>query len=248
MITAVEQFAIMLGRSSRRASRHLRYLKPEDRDDVLAEAMLRCWETRDTFDPTKRSLDDWFEEVLRDARQALRRRERTTSLDRLHALAAHEDTMHRMELQQELEKFNAELTEIERHIAGDIAAGLSLREIRARYAGSTAITRRVYRKLSALRGRLDDHSGVASRATGISREADAPREAAPIDHEIEKMLRRPATERADCPVCWRCMWFEGLKPKNWQPPDHIHEVEVRIAVTSTEREKITIAGGSTDVG
>lgn len=247
MQSAAEQFAIQLGRSSKRAARHLHGLSPEDRDDVLAEAMLYCWEHKDAFDPTKRSVDDWFAETVRDVRAAQRKArrgdsERRTSLDRLREFAAREDTAAIAESEKAFEEVMEEFSEDERSIAIDIANGYTLREIRNRHAGRAADARRVYRTLHKYRERIPERRIVGAAAAHISRESDHPRDAAPIDHEIEKMLRRPKTERADCPVCWRCMWFEGLTPKNWKPPSNA-DAEVKLAVERIEREKIRIAGG-----
>lgn len=61
-----------------------------------------------------------------------------------------------------------------------------------------------------------------------------------IDHDIERLLRRPKHGRADCPSCWKCRYFDGFKPDNWKPPTWI-DPEVRAAVEATEREKIRIA-------
>lgn len=250
--TAAEQFAIQLGRASSRARRHLRGLSSADKDDLLADAMLRCWETRESFDPTRRSVDDWFAETVRESRElkrGRRRREqpRFTSVERLHELAAHEDTARIAESRQLAERVYEKLTDTERAIADDMAAGFSFREIRQRHDTSGTVTRRLYRQLQDIRGQLPDTRSLrTATVAGISREADHPREAAPIDHEIEKMLRRPTTERADCPVCWRCMWFEGLTPKNWSPP-RLDDQEIWLAVTNTEQEKIRIAGGSSHV-
>jgi hypothetical protein len=66
-----------------------------------------------------------------------------------------------------------------------------------------------------------------------------------IDHEIEQLLRRPKHERADCPSCWRCRWYDGLTPVAWAPPSHANS-DVRLAVEAIERRKIKIAGGDPD--
>lgn len=95
------------------------------------------------------------------------------------------------------------------------------------------------RKLARLLGELPP---LIERPATPTR-APLPRnERAPIDHAIEKMLRRPSSERADCPVCWRCCYFQGLTPKRYAPPK-IVDPEIRAAVTATEARKIIIAGG-----
>lgn len=62
-----------------------------------------------------------------------------------------------------------------------------------------------------------------------------------IDHEVERLLQRPKHERADCPSCWRCRWYDGLTPAAWAPPT-LASPEVRAAVDAVERRKIEIAG------
>ena len=136
MTTAAEQFAIQLGRSSSRARRHLGALSSADKDDVLADAILRCWESRESFDPAHRSVDDWFAKTVCDVRSERHRkwRERgsTVSVGRLRELASTEDTALAVEAQNLLEQLNEELTDDERKIARDVALGFTLRHARSR--------------------------------------------------------------------------------------------------------------------
>jgi RNA polymerase sigma factor (sigma-70 family) len=247
--TAIEQFAIQLGRSSQRARRHLGALSHHDRDDVLGEAILRCWEQRESFDATRRSVDDWFAEVVRDVRTSIKnhnhkRAARFKSVDRLRELASSEDTARVAESQQMFEQLHEELSDGEKTVVALLAEGRSVREAGRAAGVPSSVARRLHRRIRELGDRFSvgHDQGRTQRSVTLGSDSDFPREAAPIDHEIEKMLRRPTTERADCPVCWRCMWFEGLTPKNWKPPTNADE-EVRCAVHATEIEKIRIAGG-----
>lgn len=103
--------------------------------------------------------------------------------------------------------------------------------------------RRTQQRESVRRARVSMDSVERNRSVTPHRNSerahDAPRAA--IDHEIEKLLRRPKHERADCPSCWRCRWYDGLAPVAWAPP-HFASDEVRAAVDAVERRKIEIAG------
>lgn len=96
-------------------------------------------------------------------------------------------------------------------------------------------TRRSYRTVEEVE-RLSHHASGAPRPG-----ADSERGKAPIDHEIERLLRRPRHERADCPSCWRCRWYDGLRPGTWRPRPFA-DPEVAAAVRAVEQRKIEIAG------
>ena len=62
-----------------------------------------------------------------------------------------------------------------------------------------------------------------------------------IDQQLEK-LDFPPPHGADCPPCWRCMWFEGFMPAGKRDTRMVVEdAEVREAVKNTEARKIEIA-------
>ena len=82
MMTPVETFVLQLARVAKRGSRHLRGLSHADRDDVIASALLWCWEHRTEFDQHEMPLEDWFSERLRAARRQRGRPRASESLDR----------------------------------------------------------------------------------------------------------------------------------------------------------------------
>lgn len=96
--------------------------------------------------------------------------------------------------------------------------------------------RRVYKALEEL-------ERVSRGASGgyIEPSDNARKGKAPIDHEIERILRRPKHERADCPSCWRCRWYDGLTPAAWRRT-LCADKELEDAIYNVERRKIEIAG------
>ena len=237
MISAAEQFAIELGRASKRGQRYLRHLSAADRDDVVASAMLSCWEARSEYDASKQSLETWFAQHLKLARREFKREPRHLSTEKLTELIAPDDTERAVDTAQAASEIAANLTEIEHKVLELIGEGYSMRDVRIMVEGAhSGVTRRMYNKLRRLRELLPDPA-IALTPRPRPQDSDT---LAPIDHEIEKMLRRPMTTRADCPVCWRCCYFLGLEPKNWRPPKNV-DFEIQLAVQRTEERKIAIA-------
>lgn len=244
MSTPAEQFAIELGRASKRAAKSLRHVRGQDRDDVLSSAILYCWENRATFNAATMSLESWFDESVQTVRKDYRKRLHHAAPEQLAQLMSTDDPSQDMESEQAARFGAAELTTEERTVFIMLNEGYSFREIRRQLGGDVTITRRMVNNLRKLRERLPDprNAMIAKRGEVAGDIDNDQREPAPIDHEIEKMLRRPATERADCPVCWRCMWYVGIQPRNYQAPRH-EDTAVRDAVHATELRKIAIAGG-----
>lgn len=246
MRSAAEEFAIQLGRASKRSLRFLRWTPTQDRDDVIATAMLSAWEARGGYDSTKQSLDDWFGEHLKvavnDGKRAGYRRQGEVSLESMLERPSPEDTEREIATLQAAEAAYSALDPTEQEIVAGLAQGENMRELRKIAASGT--TRRMFNKLRRLSELLPDLPAPRSvRRASAGESDDGADKLAAIDHEIERMLRRPATERADCPVCWRCCWFEGLTPKNYHAPKHIVEPDVLQAVRDTEARKIKIANG-----
>lgn len=248
MRTAAEEFAIQLGRASKRSAHYLRWARGQDRDDIIATAMLSAWEARANYDPTKGGLDDWFAEHMKvaakESKKQERRQQRSINLDALRDLQNEpsvEGEERGLETADAARVAMENLTELEREVAERLAAGESMRAIR-QIAGSN-VTRRMFAKLRRLKDLLPDAVISRGRGAGPLPASDNYSKMAEIDHEIERMLRRPATEQSDCPVCWRCCWFDGLTPKNYHAPTHVHEPDVLAAVRDTEARKILIGSG-----
>lgn len=91
-------------------------------------------------------------------------------------------------------------------------------------------------------GALDrETAAVSARSPYVTSDSDM-RSRAPIDHEIERLLRRPQHTRADCPVCWRCSYFMGLTPRSYHTP-RFADPEMQEAVRNIEARKIRIGKG-----
>jgi DNA-directed RNA polymerase specialized sigma24 family protein len=237
MTSPAETFAIELGRVSKRSRRFLRGLKREDRDDAVAAAILACWERREQFDQAVQPLEDWFKDVLQSTARSVLRANRAPNYAalKLAEIAAPEDTARNAELQMIAEN----LTEIEQRVASMLAEGYSLNRIATDIEMTRSELKKVIRKLKTFSG---SQSVAIREEPTYSRSDNDLRHKAQIDHDIERLLRRPATERADCPVCWKCFWFEGLTPTHYHPPQ-LADLDVCAAVAATEARKIKIGNG-----
>ena len=68
-----------------------RGLQKSDRDDVIAAAMLWCWENRDNYSLTT-TLETWFMNAIRDAYKSLQRDEVLTSDQSIEQMGGGDDT------------------------------------------------------------------------------------------------------------------------------------------------------------
>src|ERR1700731_4075777 len=112
-------FVVTLARASKRARRYLPGLERADKDDIIATAILWCWENRATYNPAI-SLDTWFVGAVRNARQDWERGEIHTATELIEAFAVPDDTSARaelMELQERLQKRVEALPPMEQKIA-----------------------------------------------------------------------------------------------------------------------------------
>ncbi|MBK7251933.1 MAG: hypothetical protein IPI06_13975 [Gammaproteobacteria bacterium] len=224
-------FVANMPRLSSVAKRRLRH-RPQDRKDALQAALLAAWERRAEYDPTRGSLPDWFDGILRNAAAKMQRAEaRFASFD--VEPAANDDSF-------ELESEVGCLSPAEQAALAHIARGETLRSA-ARLAGISV------EKLQAVRRGL---RRVESPALLIQPTPPKPvsdrdsREAAPIDRAIAQLEGPPnGQEHADCRPCWRCRWFDGWEPANELPPETREWTETREAKHKTEREKVRIARG-----
>lgn len=245
MTSAGELFVVALARASRRARRHLRGLDPAARDDILATAILWCWENRATYSPVV-SLDTWFVSAIRHAKQAWARSEAHTVAELIEAIAAPEDTSAQAELLQledRLQKRLEAMSVTERKIAALQVRGHTQDEIVQRLRVSAATVSDVRRKLAPLKRLLPDNREwcrVVRKSQSL--DSDDIREPAPIDKEIERLEFAPPAGK-DCPPCWRCKWFDGYLPTpNTKRRDPITvEPDIRAAVLSIEARKVEIA-------
>jgi hypothetical protein len=197
--------------------------------------LLSAWETRETYDP-KTALEDWFTEHLRAARRNLKSGSSQVSIDRLAELVAPDNVEREVQMQQAATRFLDSLEETEKEIVERLMDGERWSVVCEDVGASVKHVKALSNKLRYLRSYLPDATHAA-RASATRRESD---EAAPIDHEIERMLRRGATTTADCPLCWRCMYFDGWTAAHYAFKP-LAEAEVSEAVRAVEARKIEIA-------
>jgi DNA-directed RNA polymerase specialized sigma24 family protein len=132
--SAGEAFVIELGRVSRRASSYLRGLQRADRDDVLAAAVLWCWENRDAFTaqlttPEPMPLEKWFLTSVRRAKRAWRSGEIKGAHETLADIPVPDATAANAAVESAVRELVKTLTPEQRRIAIMQAKGRSVREI-----------------------------------------------------------------------------------------------------------------------
>ena len=237
---------ISLARASQRASRYLRGLSPADREDVLATAILWCWEHKTDYDPSV-ALDEWFIGAIRNAKKAWGRQEGRQAAELVDEMQGSDDPLTHVEAIQAVEAVARGFTPAERDIADMVVQGYSQREIRAKLGPMRNDTMaEVRERLDGLRRFMPDFKHVSriirhSRTPKAQDTYEAPAAPARIDREIAKLEFAPPSGD-ECPPCWRCKYFEGYLPTG-APAARlvIAEAEVRLAVARTEARKIEIA-------
>lgn len=241
MTRASEAFVTTIGRiisSHPRSRAALRGLSAADRDDAAAAAMLECWERRATF--TNEGAEQFVYNALRRAVRYIKSAQRVGNYAelKLMELRSVDDTALEAAARSAVERMT--LTKVERGVAMSIAEGYSSLEIAERQEIAISEVARVRRKLRKFKDMMPT---ADIDKTFQRRDADEDtRPLASIDHEIEQLLRRPAHTTADCPVCWRCMYFEGFTPKRYAPPALVDD-EMRAVVEAIEARKIHIGQG-----
>jgi RNA polymerase sigma factor (sigma-70 family) len=247
MNSAAEAFALELARASRQAMRFLRArgLTRDARNDVIAAAMLWCWENQDNYSLTA-TLDQWFLGAIRNAyRDYLRGEIRHGTTDVVESMGAKDDPEYNTMLQDAVKTLAANMDEIDRAIVQLTLDGKSQREV---HTALSLDMRTVERRLAKMRDQIPE----SAHANTILRRIVTPMAAdmyegynkdgeSWIDKEIAA-LDFPPPSGKECPPCWRCKWFEGYMPgagRSVRMP--IQERSVKAAVLWTERRKIKIA-------
>lgn len=247
MTSGAEQFVIALARASQRARRYLRGLAAADREDVLATAILWCWEHKTTYDPSV-ALDDWFVGAIRNALRDWRRGEGRNNAELVEVMQAPDDPSTHAEAIEAVEAVAKALSPEEQRIAELITRGHTRKEIRdvmGPMANDAVAAVRV--RLRGMRDLMPDFKHVSR----IIRSARTPAAAASADAEITKpigidreiaRLEFTPPGGADCPPCWKCKYFDGYLPLGSRSTGMvIVEPEVRDAVRETELRKLAIA-------
>jgi len=238
---ASELFVITLARASRRARRYLRYLNSADRDDVLAAAILWCWEHRTKYDPSV-SLEDWLVSAIKNAKRDLRRGELREAAEVIADIPVSDDTVARAEALESAQQIVEALPPESRKVAGMIARGDTRNEIVATGVAQYVVDN-TRARLKQLRHLIpDDHEFRRVLRAAPSTDSDGQsHELAPIDKEIERLEFAPPQGK-ECPPCWRCKWFEGFLPGAHVPVKMpVIEPDIKEAVAATEKRKIDIA-------
>lgn len=239
-MNAVDAFVLQLSRASKRGSRHLRGLSAADRDDVIATAIVACWENRNEFDQQKWTLEDWFGDCLKAARRTLTKDYHRRSTEDLEGIAAANSTERDASAQVSLAQLRRNLTRQEREIADLLGKGCSVVYIVATLDVSTHTVRTLQKRLKkAIRNMLPDDTLPNFAESPLKLSEDRDIQPAAIDHALHAMLGGPQLGK-ECPPCWRCCWFLGYLPPVYVP-SQVVDAEVRAAVRATEQRKIEIA-------
>jgi hypothetical protein len=245
MGSPVESFVIALARASKRGSYHLRGLHGADKDDVIATALMWCWERRAKYDP-QYTVEEWFDMMLRDARQKWLRWARfqkrdeglTTASEFNEQMAEHlpDPTAEAAEAQSAARELMAMLEPDEREQISGIVRGS--RE-------PTPVLARKLQKLRKLLPEVADRRKVL-RSLRVESDAVVDAPAPQIDKELAQIGAMPRHPHADCPVCWRCKWFDALLPGAYSQVRTVVDQEIQEAIWATETRKLFIAQGLRD--
>jgi DNA-directed RNA polymerase specialized sigma24 family protein len=242
--SASEIFTVQLARAAGKTARRFlaaRGLQGADRDDVVAAAVLWCWENRNSYSLTT-TLETWFMNAVRDAYKKMRRGELPLAGDSIEELGGGDETYNVAEAESAAEALVSSLTAEHRRVAALTMRGHTRAELVSRGISKRTIdeARSHIRNLRHLLPEEDALRHIARRAAPVpSDEADD--RISGIDLEIEQLEFAPPAGK-ECPPCWRCLYFEGYLPADTRSTRmEIADGEVRAAVKDTETRKIEIA-------
>ena len=242
--SASEVFTMQLARAAaKQANKFLaaRGLNKSDRDDVIAAAMLWCWENRDNYSLIT-TLETWFMNAVRNAYQDLRRGSLPISSESIENMGGGDDTFNRAAAESSARALIDALSKSHRTVASLTARGFTRAEI-IEMGVSKRTFDEAHQRIKQLRRLLPDVDGARLIARTIPQGSsdDADDKLSEIDMALEQLDFAPPAGM-DCPPCWRCMWFEGFMPAGKRDTRmDIEDLEVREAVKNTEARKIEIA-------
>jgi DNA-directed RNA polymerase specialized sigma24 family protein len=240
---AAEIFTMQLARgAAKQANKFLsaRGLQKSDRDDVIAAAMLWCWEHRDNYSLTT-TLETWFMNAIRDAYKDLRRDALPTADESLDNMGGSDETYNRAAAESSAKALIGALTQSHKAVAVLTMRGYTREEMIEKGMSKRTIDE-AHQRIRQLRRLLPDVEGVRliARTTPVSSD-DADDKLAGIDVALEQLDFAPPAGK-DCPPCWRCQWYYGFLPSGKRDTRmDIDDREVREAVKVTEARKIEIA-------
>jgi hypothetical protein len=249
---AAEIFTMQLARAAAKQANgflRARHLQKADRDDIIAAAMLWCWENRDNYSLTT-TLETWFMNAVRHAYQSMQRKELASYEESLEGLATGPDpTFNTVAAEQAALVLVEALPPIYKEIAAHTMEGYTHREI-VKKGYPHDIVKDTHKRIKQLRRLIPDES-FGDWLTNNSRtevplnfdDIDASKNFSKIDKQLSAQLDFPPKHNdKDCPVCWRCKWFEGYLPGSKVSVRlKIGNTEVNEAVKNVEARKIEIA-------
>jgi RNA polymerase sigma factor (sigma-70 family) len=245
MNSAAETFAVTLARASKQANRFLRTrrLHSEARGDVIAAAMLWCWENRDNYSLTA-TLEQWFLGAVRNAyRDYLRGEIRNGTTEIVENMGSKDDPEYNVVLQDAVRTLSSNMDEMDRAIVqlrlddkthSEISTVLKVER--------SAITKRLNRLSAFIPSSAHVNVILRRVVTPMARSSDeAMGGESQIDKEIAALEFAPPQGK-ECPPCFHCKWFEGYMPGTNKPVRMpITERKVKAAVLWIQRRKKQIA-------
>lgn len=192
-----ETFVVELGRASSRASRFLRGMQRADQDDVLAAAVLWCWENRDAFteqltNTDALSLEVWFARAVRAAKRAWRTGEVRNATESMADIPVPDDTEARAAVESAARELVRTITPEQRRIAIMQARGYSAREISEKLnvdIERVRSTRSTLRKLQELLPGTYEVTRVLRAEIAPPSDQPAVKTKTDIDTELEQLGR-----------------------------------------------------------
>jgi DNA-directed RNA polymerase specialized sigma24 family protein len=228
-----------------------RGLSRDARDDVIAAAMLWCWENRDNYSLTA-TLEQWFLGAVRDAYKMWARGESRNAFEYMAEIPTGDTTQAAAEARSSAQALvralprdyrRVALLEIQGYTRDEMEAkGLTRRTIdeareRIRQLRKFTPDAHEYRRVLRTPPAADNYEG-SEELTEQGRKEESP---SWIDREIAA-LDFPPPAGKECPPCWRCKWFEGYLPgPRKEVRMEIVERSIKAAVLWTERRKQRIA-------
>jgi RNA polymerase sigma factor (sigma-70 family) len=247
MTSAAESFAVTLARASRQAMRFLRsrQLHRDARNDVIAAAMLWCWENQNKYSLTA-TLEQWFMGAIRNAyRDYLRGEIRNGTTEIVENMGAKDDPEYNTVLQDAVHTLAANMDEVDRAIVQlrlDDRTHIQISE--TLQIERSAITKRLNKMSTFLPSSAHVNTilrRVVTPPLPSSDENAGGGHQPAIDKEIAALEFAPPQGK-ECPPCHYCKWFEGYMPGERRLVRmEIHEPEVKRAVKNTEARKLEIA-------
>ncbi len=241
---APEIFTMQLARASaKKANRFLaaRGLQKADRDDVIAAAMLWCWENRANYSLTT-TLETWFMNAIRDAYKTLQRNELPTSSESMDQIGGGDETYNVAAAESSAKALLDAMTPAHKVVAVMTMQGYTKDDMIQRGVPEIDV-RNARARIKQLRRLLPDLEGVRliARTMPPASSDDTDDKLSEIDVALEQLDFAPPAGK-DCPPCWRCCYFEGFMPAGKRDTRiDIEDLEVREAVKNTEARKIEIA-------